>query len=597
MTFEIALLLLLVVLALVCFAFDWVSADVVGMGLLVSLVVSGLLPASQAFAGFANDTTIVIFSLLVMTAALVRTGMVELAGRSLLRHGGRKPTTLLASVVISATALSAFISNTAAAAFMVPVVLGITAKARVSGSLLLLPLAFGSILASSLTLVSTSTNLVVSGLMSDWGLPRIGMLELTPVGLPIALVGILYLLTIGRRLIPQREVPGEPLENFGLRSYLSELLVLPDSKLVGKTLREFRLDQELDLNVVRVVRADAPDRHLLPNPRLRLDAGDVLLVEGPREEVLKVKDLAGLELRPEVTMPDAINSDEESLVAEVLVGPGSPLIGRSLRGMNVRDQYGVQVLGLHRRGRAILRKISRIVLQAGDLMLVQGRRSRISALNDEHVFTTLSAVDERRIDRPRAWRAAIIFVGALVVATLGVLPLSVASFAGAFLVLASRCVSPVDAYREVEWRVVILIGCMLALGSAMQGTGAAVYLAGMVGQLCSGWDPRWVLGVFFVLTVLLTQPMSNQAAAAVVVPVAMATAAHLGVDPRPFAIMIAVAASCSFLTPLEPACLLVYGPGRYRFGDFLRVGAPLTAVVFLLAMWLVPHFWPLQTAP
>lgn len=597
MTFSIALLLVLVLIALVCFSFEWVSADVVGMGLLLALVITGLLPASDAFAGFGSDTTIMILSLLVMTAALVKTGMVELAGRSLLRFGGGRPLTLLASVVIVSMTLSAFISNTAAAAFMIPVVLGISHKARVPSSQLLMPLAFASILSSSITLVSTSTNLVVDGLIQDFGLARIGMFELAPVGVPIALSGAVYLLLVGRHMIPDRSGAGEPLEDFGLRSYLSELIILPESKLVGTSLREFRLGQDLELNVVRVVRARNPERHLLPSPHLRLGAGDVLLVEGPREEVLKVKDLAGLEIRPEVTMPDVMTSDEETLVAEALVVPGSPLIGRSLRGINFRDRYGVQVLGLHRHGRNFLRKLSRVLLRAGDLLLVQGRRSRIGALADENVVAALGAVAERRIDRPRAWRAAAIFVGVLAAVTAGLLPLAVAGFLGVFLVFITRCIAPADAYREVEWRAVILISCMLGLGTAMQSTGAAAYLAGGVVALAEGWDPRWVLAGFFMLTVLLTQPMSNQAAAAVIVPVAIATAAHLEVNPRTFAMMVAVAASCSYLTPLEPACLLVYGPGRYRFADFLRVGAPLTLLILGLALWLVPMTWPLHQGP
>ncbi len=597
MTFSIALLLILVLVALVCFSFEWVSADVVAIGLLLALVITGLLPASQAFSGFGSDTTIMILSLLVMTAALVKTGMVELVGRSLLRFGGRRPFTLLAAVVIVSSTLSAFISNTAAAAFMIPVVLGISQKAQVPSSQLLLPLAFASILSSSVTLVSTSTNLVVDGLIRDYGLERIGMFELAPVGVPIAVVGALYLLFAGRHMIPDRGAGGEPIEDFGLRSYLSELIILPDSKLVGTTLREFRLGQELDLNVVRVVRARHPDRHVLPSPSLRLGAGDVLLVEGPREEVLKVKDLGGVEIRPEVTMPDVIASDEETLVAEALVVPGSPLIGRSLRGINFRDRYGVQVLGLHRHGRNFLRKISRVLLRAGDLLLVQGRRSRIAGLAEEHVVATLGAVSETRIDRPSAWRAAAIFLGALGVATVGILPLAVAGFLGVFLVFVTRCITPADAYREVEWRVVILISCMLALGAAMQATGAAAYLAGGVVALAQGWDARWVLVGFFILTVLLTQPMSNQAAAAVIIPVAIATAHQLELNPRTFAMMVAVAASCSFLTPLEPACLLVYGPGRYKFADFLRVGAPLTVLILLLALWLVPWNWPLDQAP
>ncbi len=592
MTFAIGLLLGLIAVALVFFAFEWVSADVVGMGVLLALVLTGLLPPSRVFVAFGSDTTIMVLSLLVMTAALTRTGMVDLAGRALLRHTVDRPRVLLLAVMLVTVGLSSVISNTATTAFLVPVVLGISVKSRVPSSRLLMPVAFAAILASSLTLVSTSTNLVVSGLMTSHGLPRMRMFELAPVGLVIAALGVAYLFFIGHRLIPQRTEPQDVADEFGIRSYLSEVLVLPDSPLIGKTLRESKLGQELDLHVVRMVHADAPDHHRLPGPDRALQAGDVMVVQAPREELLKVKDTAGVEIRPEVTMPDPSAADEAAIV-EGLIVPGSPLVGRTLRGVSFRDKYGVQVLGLHRHGRNFLRQLGRVVLRPGDLLLVQGRRSRIAALDDQHVFSAIGAVENRRVDRPRAWRAAVIFAGVLALATLGVVPLAVAGFLGMFLVFVTHCVSPTDAYREMDWRPVILIASMLGVGAAMEQTGAAAYLAQLIVQATGQLDPRWPLAGFFILTVFLTQPMSNQAAAAVVVPIALATAVHLQVDPRPFAMMVAVAASCSFLTPLEPACLLVYGPGHYRFSDFLRVGAPLTLLIFLVALWLVPVVWPL----
>jgi di/tricarboxylate transporter len=252
------------------------------------------------------------------------------------------------------------------------------------------------------------------------------------------------------------------------------------------------------------------------------------------------------------------------------------------------------VLGLNRHGKNVLRKLGQIPLRIGDVLLLQGNKSNLSALSDERAFSVLGQISEKRPDRVRALRSALIFAGALVLATTKILPLPVAMLLGAFAIFATRCVSPEDAYREVEWRAVILIGCMLGLGEAMSSTGTASYLAELVANGTAGLDPRWLLGGFFLLTVFLTQPMSNQAAAAVVLPIAVQTAQHLGLNPRPFAMIIAIAASCSYLTPLEPACLMVYGPGRYRFADFFRVGAPLSIVVFIIAIWLVPLVWPLR---
>ena len=590
MTFEIGLLLALLGVALALFSVEWIPADVVALGLLLAMVLTGLLPADKAFAGFGSDAVLMILGLLIMTAALIETGAVDLVGRGILRHGATSPQMLLLVILVTVATLSAFVSNTAAAAFFVPVVMGIAAKAKVSPSKLLMPLAFASILSSAVTLISTSSNLVVSGLMTRAGLEPMGMFELAPVGIPITVVGVLYMYFVGQRLLPDRTQAEEPMERFGVRSYLSEVLVLPESRLVGKTLRESGLGQELGLQVVRVIRGKV---FRLPEPHMALQAGDVLLVEGPREEILKVKDTDGIEIRPEVTLSGPLDDEEVALV-EALVVPGSKLAGRTLKGARFRERYGLQVLGMNRHGRNLVGKLAQIVLRVGDVLLVQGHRTNIAALEDERAFAVLGAIDPTRIHKPRALRASVIFLGAIVLGSAKVLSLPVATLLGGFLVLATRCVTPQDAYREVEWRVVILIACMLGLGAAMDGTGTANFLAGHVVGFVQGTGSLWLLSGFFWLTVVLTQPMSNQAAAAVLLPIAVATARQLDLEPRTFAMMIAVAASCSYLTPLEPACLMVYGPGRYRFFDFFRVGAPLTVLIYGIAIVLVPIVWPLR---
>ena len=591
MTFEIALLLGLIIIAVVFFCFEWVSADVVALGLLLTLMLTGLLPADKAFAGFGSDTVIMIIGLLIMTAALLKAGVVDIVGRLILRRVGKSVNWLLLAIMLAVATLSAFISNTAAAAFFVPVAIGVATKAGIAPSRLLMPVAFAAILTSSVSLISTSTNMVVSGLMTNAGLQPMGMYELAPVGIPIAIVGLVYMFIAGRYLIPNRTAPGDLIEEFGIRSYLTEVLVLPNSTLAGKALAETGLGADLDLNVLRIVRNK--DQHLLPRRNMIVEAGDVLLVEGPRADVLKVKDTAGIEIKPDVKLSDPNLRGEDTALVEALVVPASPLIGKTLRNLMFRERYGLQVIGLNRHGKNVLQKLSRIPFRVGDVLLIQGRKTNIPALKDEGMFSILGEIDEKRSDRMRALRTGIIFCGALVLATFKVVSLPVAMLLGAFCTFAAKCVTPSDAYREVEWRAVILIASMLALGEAMTATGTARYLAALVAHSTAGLDPLWLLGGVFLLTVLLTQPMSNQAAAAVILPIAVQTAQHLDLNPRTFAMMIAVAASCSYLTPLEPACLMVYGPGRYRFSDFLRVGTPLVVLLFALALWLVPKYWPL----
>lgn len=584
-------MLLLIGIALLCFSFEWIPPDVVGMGLLLALILSGLLPYKDAFAGFGSDTVIMILSLLIMTAAMLKAGVVDLVGRSILRHVGDRTALLLPGIMCIVALLSAFISNTAAAAFFIPVVMGIAGRTQVSPSRYLMPVAFASILSSSVSLISTSTNLVVNGLMTKADLAPMGMFELAPVGIPITIVGLAYMYFIGRHWIPERAQSGSLLEGFGVRSYLTEVIVLPESPLIGKTLAESGWGRDLDLTVLSIVRQQ---QKLDPAHDTVILGGDILLVEGAHSEVMKVKDTAGIEIRPDLKHSDPNLSSEDSLLVEAIVVPNSPLIGRTLRGVHFRERFGVQVLGLNRHGKNLLSKLSHISLRVGDVMLIQGSKHRLSLLQHERAFSILGAVEEKRPDRARAWRTGIIFVAALTLATFNVLPLAVATLLGAFSVFITRCITPSDAYREVEWRAVILIGCMLGLGEAMSATGTAKYLATQLASSISGLNPLWLLGGFFILTVALTQPMSNQAAAAVILPIALATAVEMGLNPRTFAMMIAVAASCSYLTPLEPACLMVYGPGRYKFFDFFRVGAPLVIILFAIAMWLVPKQWPLQ---
>lgn len=592
MTFEIILLLALIGVALVFFAFEWISSDVVALGLLLTLVITGLVPANKAFAGFGSDSVIMILGLLILTAALLRTGVMELVGRLLVRYTGDRPRTLLAVIMIAAAGLSAFISNTACTAFFIPIVIAVAARAKTSPSKLLLPLAFCSILSSSVTLISTSSNLVVSGLMTTAGMAPMNMFELAPVGIPITIVGLFYMFFIGRRLIPDRAPPGELLESFGVRAYLTEILILPDSPLVGKTLEESGLGRDLDLNVLQIVRNK--EKHLRPARNLTLQANDVILVEGVREEILKIKDTSGIEIKSDVKLSNPNLQTEDSGLVEVILLPRSRLIGRTLKKAQFRERYGLHVIALNRHGKNLHRKISEVLLRMGDVLLVQGDKKNIAQLEEDRTVRILGSVEESRIDRRKALLAIGIFVGALLLGILKVVSLPVAALLGAFGVFITRLITPEDAYRELDWRAVILIACMLSLGGAMEATGTAKYLAGLVVNLVGTAGPLWLLSGFFVLSVLLTQPMSNQAAVAVILPIAIQTAVQLHLNPRTFAMMVAVAASCSYLTPLEPSCLMVYGPGRYRFADFLKVGSLLTILIFIIAIFLVPRVWPLQ---
>ena len=593
MTFSIGLVLFLTVLAMVLFTVEIIAADVVALALLLTLTLTGLVPAGQAFAGFGSDTVIVILGLLILTAALQRTGVMDLAGRAILRLTGDSPGRMIVVVVVASATLGAFMSNTASTAFFLPMVIGLARKVRMSPGKLLLPLAFAGIVSSSVTLISTSTNVVVSGILKDYRLPPMGMFELAPVGIPIAIVGVLYLLTVGYRLVPDRfsgeDSSGGPL---GFRPYLSEIIILADSPLAGKTLEAAGVGRDLDIRILRILRGK--NESLWPGADVVIVPGDVLIVEGASEDILKIKDVPGIEIKADVKLSEPGLSPDELGLLEALILPRSELIGRTLKGYGFRERFGLQVLGISRHGETMLRKLSEIRFQIGDILLLQGHRDRLHTLEQADAVRVVGTPEEVRPRLKLAPVAITIFVAVIALPTFKLVSLPVAVMLGVVAVFLTRCISSTEAYREVEWKAVILIASMLSLGVAMEQTGAAQYLAAKIVLWTSGGSPLAVLGAFFFLTVLLTQPMSNQAAAIVVLPVAMATAYQLQLNPRTFAMMIAVAASCSYLTPLEPACLMVYGPGRYRFRDFARVGVPLTLLIFAIAIILVPRFWPMR---
>ncbi len=593
---QILLMLGTVVAAVVLFSWDRIPADATALGILLFLVLTGLLPSDKAFAGFGSDVVVMMLGLLILMAALARTGVTDLAGRVLLRWTNPNPSLsqLLLMVMLAAVALGAFMSNTAATAFFLPIIISLARRTKTSQAKLLMPLAFASILASSITLVGTSTNIVVSGLMAEYDMPDMGMLELTPVGLPIAAAGVLYMLVLGQRLIPDR-IPAEEIEDLSVPLYLTEILIPPGSPLSGKTLEESGMGRDLDLTVLRIAR-NKPG-YIVPRASTHLREGDVLLVEGSRDNILGVKDVAGIAIKADVELSHPDLQAEHIGLTEVILLPGSPFIGRTLRGLWFRQRYGLQVLAINRRGARLMRKLSRMRLRLGDVLVVQGNRAQIRALDRQGAFRILGSIDEKLLNRERGPIALAVFAGVLVAATLNWLSLPVATLLGALLVFVTRCITPEEAYSEVNWKVLVLIASMLGLGAAIESTGTAAFLAAQAAKFVGHAQPVGLLSVFFVVTVLLTQPMSNQAAAVVVLPVAIQTALQLGLNPRSFAMMVALAASCSFLTPLEPACLLVYGPGRYRFLDFVRVGLVPTLLIYGISIVLVPWLWPVMAVP
>jgi di/tricarboxylate transporter len=593
MTSQIAIVLALLIVALILFSLERIPIEVVSILLVMGLVLTNTLTVTEAFAGFGNDIVITIAGLFILTGGLAKTGVIDLVGRRLHRTAGDSEFRMTALIMFAAAFCAAVMKNTTTTAMFLPVVLGIAARRNISPSKLLMPLAFGAILGGTCTLIGTSTNLAVSGALPRYGIQPFTMFELTRVGVVIVGVGMLYMLLLGLRLLPRRKSGESLTEQYHVRQYITEVIVLADSPLIGKSLGEARIGDELDLNVLGILRGE--EQRIAPNPREQVQVDDLLLVQGRVEDILKVKGEVGIEIKPDFKLSDSVwNGGKGTDLVEAMVPRGSDFIGRSLKRLDFRARHGVTVLAINRHGIDLLSKISRVRLRFGDVLLIQGNREQVERLAADGQILLLEEVSEKN-PRPEKRRWALLaFVVFLFFSLTHLVPLAIAVLLGVMILLASRSVRMSEVYEIIDWRLLILIACMMSFGTAMEKTGADQYLADFIVRGTGHYGPLAVLAGFFLMTVALTQPMSNQAAALVMLPISVKTALALGLNPRTFAVTVTYAASCSFLTPLEPACVLVYTPGRYRFLDFLKVGSLLTIAVFAIVIWLVPVFWPFK---
>jgi len=592
----IAITLILLLVAVVLFATERLPVDVVGILLVIGLVMTSVLTVQEGLSGFGDNIIITIGGLFVLTGGLVKTGIVDLIGRRLYRIAGNNVFLLTALIMFVAAAAASVLKKTTTTAMFVPVVLGLANRAKISPSKLLMPLAFGAILGGSCTLIGTSTNLAVSGAMQRYGMEPYSMFELTPVGVITVAVGLLYMLFVGIRLLPNRGGEESLTEQYHIREYISEVFVSPGSGLIGKTLGEANINLELDLNVIGIIRGK--EERIAPSLSVRIELGDLLIVRGKIADILNIKSEVGLEIKPDFKLNDRDLETADVELLEVMVMRDSRLVGQTLKTVNFRRNHNLTVLAINRHGETFLEKISSVRLKFGDVLLVQGNRSLIEPFVVDGEMLLLEDVSAGSMrTAKRHW--AIAAFGLFLALSLSKLvtgfevPLAIAVLLGVLLLLATQTVRHSELYSLIDFRLLVLIACMMSFGIAMEKTGTDNYLAGLIIEYFQSYGAIAVLGGFFVLTVALTQPMSNQAAALVVLPVAVQTAVLLGLNPRTFAVAITYAASFSFITPLEPACVLVYTPGRYRFMDFVKVGTILTVIVFIVAMILVPLFWKL----
>ncbi len=576
--------------ALVLFVWNRIRADMVALIVMAVVILTGLVTPREGTSGFSNEATATVALMMVLAAGLVRTGAIDLLGAGINRLAGDSELRFLIVLMIIVVPASAFINNTPVVIVMLPIVLGFARRTGMAASRLLMPVSFGSQLGGTLTLIGTSTNLLVAAIIVDLGLPRFRLFDITPAALVLAVIGLVYLLTIGRALVPDRKTATSYVKRYELRDYLTTVRVGADAPIVDKTLGELRFQQRYGLQVVAVRRGG--ERIRFPHGATRLQADDVLLLEGKIEDIAKLENTASLRIagtRAALLEEPGVEHD----LAEILVPPRSRTIGRTVRQLGFRARYGLNVLAMQRHAAPVHAALGAIPLEAGDILLVQGPQRALQRLHRGGEFALLGSVGlpARRLRRLRVSVAITAVV--VLLAAFDVLSIMVASLLGAIAMVLSGCLRPDEAYRDMDWMVLVLLGGVIPLGVAMQNTGTAAFIAGGIMQVVQPIGPIGALGAFYILTSLLTQLISNNAAAIVLTPIAVAVAAGLGVSPVPFVVATMFAASNSFMTPIGyQTNAFIYGPGGYTFGDYLRVGGPLTFLLALAAAFVIPFFFP-----
>ncbi|SDR32143.1 SLC13 family permease [Natronobacterium texcoconense] len=602
LTADALVVLGVVLFALVLFLTERLPIDVTAILLIVVLVVlepwTGI-DASTGISGFANDATITVLAMLILSGGISRTGIVQELGRRMAAYAGDSVRKQLFATVVATSPVSGFLNNTPVVALLVPVVTDVANRGNTSPSKLLIPLSYASQVGGMLTLIGTSTNLLASDISARLGdeYPELGafsMFEFTQLGVVVVITGALYLIFVGHYLLPER-VPARAdyLEEYDVSDYVADLAVVPGSPLVGGTVREVTEQLGPDVDVVQVVRDD--DRSVAPRQNTRLEEGDVLVVRTDREAIGTLENAAGVELVGSPTSASELEDggdEEDGLVTELVVSLDSRLVGERLDPERFREEFNAAVLGMRHRGELVGERIVGHRLEVGDTLLVQtppDTLDRLSRRNDVIVAREPPRPDYRASKAPIA---IAIMIGVVAVAALEIYPILISALAGVVAMVVTGVLEPNELYDAVEWDIIFLLAGVIPLGIALEQSGAAAYLAWLVVSTAGFLPTIVVLWLFYIVTGLITEVISNNASVVLLIPVAAAAAAAVGSNPFAFVMAVTFAASTAFLGPIGyQTNLFVYGPGGYRFTDYFRIGAPLQLILSIVTVVGIAVIW------
>ena len=595
---EQTIVYLLLVGVILAFFREWAPPDVVALSAMMALWATGVLSTRDLMAVFSNPAPITVAAMFVLSAGLERTGCIDVMGNVFSKVAGQAEMRVLVVMMVLAAVLSAFVNNTPIVVVFLPIVVALSRQSEnLKASRLLIPLSFASILGGTCTLTGTSTNLIIDGAAQDVFGSRqeafrpFTMFEVSKLGLIYAVIGFLYILTVGRKFLPTRESLQEVVTEKKKRHFLTQVMVEEDSPLVGKTLLETLVKEFPEARILEVRRGgsvltDPLDKLVIePHDRIRLT------VHGASFE--DFRKTGGLQFPAQKHLRISAMETQRLRLMEGVIGPQSSLVGKTLRELRFRQRYGVLIFAVHRKGVDLRKRLERVRLRVGDTLLLEGTAEGMNRLGEAHDFLIMDQPPKREVKSPaKRWLATGIILGFITGASVGGVPVSGLALLAAVLMLATRCLEPREAYGSVQWTIIFMIFGMLALGKAMESSGGAKQIADLLESGLGTASPIVVLGVVYLLSSIMTELISNNAVAALLTPIVIGIAANIQMDARPFIVAVMFGCSASFATPIGyQTNTYVYGAGGYRFADFPKVGVPLNLLLWMAATFLIPLLW------
>ena len=594
MTFEIAFVLGLVLLTFILFVTEKFSLDVTALLILTILFIGGFLSVEEAMSGFSNPAVIIISLLFILSHALQKTRILEYLIVRINQLVSRSRPLGLGVYLLTIAFASALMNNTAIVAIFMPVTIRLAHRYRMSPSKLLIPLSYAAIMGGTLTLVGTSTNLIVNSIYINNDGQPLGMFEFAKFGWITLTIGIIYVLTIAPKILPSRTVTSSLTQSYHMAGYLTEMKLSKDSPLVGSSCQQRNISQNYDVIVLDIQRGDRLITYKVGNEKLQAD--DILFVKGSVESFLQMKEVEKVSLLTDEKLTQNELEQEDNILIECMVTDQSNLIGKTIVSSNFRKRFYAFILAIRREGSIIRNKIAHVLIQSYDTLLIYGGRKELSKLANTSGFILLGEVEEQLVKVRFWWVSIISIIFTILFAAVGLLPIIKGALLSVVILLALRIITPNEAYQSIHWQVIILIAALIPLGTVIETTGTASFIGDSIAQLVrlfsDSYQPYILLGITYLITMILTEVSSNTATAIIMTPIVLSLAAKMGIDARPLIFGVCFAASASFSTPVGyQTNLMVYGPGGYKFSDFIKVGLPLSITLWLTAIIFIPMIW------